>query len=158
MDIINNKKSKTTIFILPLLYPGIKSTDVLFEHFINSFISDVHCPDPEDSVIIEFDDNQARFRMTNEFLSDYKKILQSRYSEISDAAKEAILYFWQEDDSSYLYSVLYKTSKILDYWTKVSGKDIQPSLDKEYWPKFNIYQETRGLNNLYKMFNFNLLK
>jgi hypothetical protein len=158
MDILKNRFNKTTIFILPLLYPGIKYTDVIFDHFINTFISDVHSPDPEDSVIIEFDDNIARFRMTQDFIADYKKIMQSKYSEISEIAKEVILYFWQEDKESYLYSVLYKTNKILDYWSTKSGKTIYPQKDKEYWPKFNTYEETRGLNHLYRMFNFNLIK
>ncbi len=158
MDIINNKKNKSTIFILPLLYPEIDYTNILFEHFINCYISDVHEIDPENSLIIEFDDNVARFRIPGEVLSDYKKILRSQYSEITDKSKQQILYFWKQDEQSHLYSVLYKTQKILDYWSKKTKKEIYPSKDKEYWPKFNMYEETRGLSTLYKMFNFNLIK
>jgi hypothetical protein len=158
MDIINNRRNKSTVFILPLLYPDIKFTDVLFEHFISCYISDVTMPNPEDSLIIEFDDNVARFRFPEDKLEDYKKIMRSQYSEISDESKRNILYFWQVDDSSYLYSVLYKTQKILDYWTVKTGKEILPSKEKEYWPKFNTYEETRGLNTLYRMFSFKLIK
>lgn len=158
MDIINNKKNKSTIFILPLLYPEIDYTNILFEHFINCYISDVHAPDPENSLIIEFDDNIARFRIPEEVLDDYKKIIKSQYSEITNESKLQIINFWKEDEESYLHSVLYKTQKILDYWSKKTNREIHPSEDKEYWPKFNTYEETRGLNTLYKMFNFNLIK
>lgn len=158
MDIIHNKKSKSTVFILPLLYPEIKYTDVLFEHFINCFISDANSLDIINSLIIEFDDNICRFRLPEEILEDYNKILHSQYSELSDQSKKNILYFWQVGEDSYLYSVLYKTQKILDYWSNKSGKEIFPSNSKEYWPKFNTYEETRGLSTLYKQINFNLLK
>ena len=158
MDIINNKKNKSTIFILPLLYPEIDYTNVLFEHFINCYISDVHAIDPENSLIIEFDDNSARFRVPIELLGDYKKIIRSQYSEITNESKQQIVYFWKENDDSYLHSVLHKTQKILDYWSKKTNMEIFPSKEKEYWPKFNTYEETRGLNTLYKMFNFNLIK
>jgi hypothetical protein len=157
MDIIYNKKSKSTIFILPLLYPGIKFTDVLADNFINCYIQDTVYPDPEDSLIIEFDDNIARFRMTKEYIADYKKIIKSQYSKLSDNAKETILYFWQQNKDSYLHSVLYKTNKILDYWSKKSDKKIEASTEKEYWPRFNLYEETRGLNHLYKSFHLNLI-
>jgi len=157
MDIIDIKKSKSTIFILPLLYPEIKYTDVLFEHFINCFISDVNSPLPDKSLIIEFDDNICRFRLPEEILEEYYKILHSQYSKLSNESKKNILYFWQVEEDSYLYSILYKTQKILDYWATKSGKEIFPSDSKEYWPKFNTYEETRGLSTLYKQFNFNLL-
>jgi hypothetical protein len=158
MDIINNRGNKTTIFILPLLYPGIQFSDVIYENYINSYVSDTTCPDPENSIIIEFDNNICRFRIPKEYLDDYKKIIKSQYSQISNQAKEVILYFWNQDKDSYLYSVLYKTNKILDYWRKkFKDVNIQASSEKEYWPKFNLYEETRGLNHLYKMFNFNLL-
>src|SRR5208337_232207 len=134
MDIFSNRKwNKSTLFILPLLYPGIQFTDVIFENFINCYISDTAFPDPENSLIIEFDDNICRFRVNKEYLEDYKKILRSQYSKISDEAKQIILYFWKEAEDSYLYSVLYKTDKILDYWRKKSSDGlIQASEDKEY--------------------------
>ena len=158
MDIVNNKKSKTTIFLLPLLYPELIYTDVLFEHFINCFISDSNRPEPENSIIIEFDDNVARFRLPEDIIPERDLIVKSQYSKLSDKSKQQILYFWKEDNESYLYSVLYKTNKILDYWSKKSGLVLYPSKEKEYWPKFNTQQETRGMGSLYRMFNFNLLK
>ncbi len=158
MDIINNRGNKSTIFILPLLYPGIQFSDVIYENYINSYVSDIIQQEPENSVIIEFDNNICRFRIPKEYLDDYKKIIKSQYSQISNEAKEITLYFWNQDKNSYLYSVLYKTNKILDYWRKkFKDVNIQASDEKEYWPKFNLYEETRGLNHLYKMFNFNLL-
>jgi hypothetical protein len=156
MDIVNNKKSKTTIFLLPLLYPELIYTDILFEHFINCFISDSNRPEPENSIIIEFDDNVARFRLPISIIPERDLIVRSQYSKLSDESKEQILYFWKEDNTSYLYSVLYKTNKILDYWSKKSGQVLYPSKDKEYWPKFNTQQETRGMSSSYQ--TFNLLK
>lgn len=158
MDIINNRKSKSTIFILPLLYPGIEFTDVIYENFINCYVQDTSHPEPENSLTIEFDNNICQFRIPKEYLEDYKKILRSQYSKISDECKQIILYFWKEAEDSYLYSVLYKTDKILEYWKKKANPDIsiQSSDEKEYWPKFNLYEETKGLNHLYtqnKKFN-----
>lgn len=159
MDIIDIKKSKSTIFILPLLYPEIKYTDVLFEHFINCYISDERDIVPDNSLIIEFDDNVCGFRLPEELIEDYNKILHSQYSEISNESKIRILYFWQADTDSYLYSVLYKTSKILEYWSKKTNKEVHASKDKEYWPKFNIQEETRGgINHTHKSFNLKLIE
>jgi len=158
VDIINNKWSKSTIFILPLLYPDIKFTDVLQENFINCYISDILMTEPQDSLIIEFDNNIARFKLPEDKLDDYSLIKRSKYSKISNSSKQNIIYFWEEDKDSYLYSILYKTKKILDYWSKKANKRIYASKDKEYWPKFNLYEETRGMSSLYKQFNFNLIK
>jgi len=155
MDIINNKKSKTTIFLLPLLYPKIKYTDVLFEHFINCFISDTNTPEPDNSIIIEFDNNIARFRLPEDIISEKDLITKSQYSKLSNISKKQILFFWNESKDSYLYSVLHKTKKILDYWSEKSGQKLYPSKEKEYWPKFNLQQETRGTGNIYKALNFN---
>jgi len=150
MDIINNKWTKSTIFILPLLYPDIKFTDVLQEDFINCYISDVKYPEIEDSLIIEFHNNIASFKIPEEIKEDYKLILQGKYSKISELSKQQILYFWNEDVFSYLYSILYKTNKILKYWEEKTHKEIYKSSSKEYFPKFNTYEETRGLSSLYK--------
>jgi hypothetical protein len=158
MDIINNRWNKSTIFILPLLYPDIKYTDILQDNFINCYISDVDNIEPENSLLIEFDDNIARFKVPDNFIQDYKKILRGNYSSISESSKKVIINFWNQNEESYLFSVLYKTSKILEYWTKKANKQISHSHDKEYWPKFNIYSETRGLHHLYKIVNFNLIK
>jgi hypothetical protein len=158
MDIVNNRWNKSTIFILPLLYPDIKFTDVLQENFINCYISDVILQEPQDSLIIEFDNNIARFKFPEDKLDDYSLIKRSKYSKISNSSKQNIIYFWEEDKDSYLYSILYKTKKVLDYWAKKSNTIIHPSKEKEYWPKFNLYEETRGISSLYKQFNFNLIE
>jgi hypothetical protein len=148
MDIIYNKKSKTTIFLLPLLYPEIKYTNILFEHFIDCYISDIYNPEPEDSIIIEFDNNTARFRLPEDIISEKNLIIKGRYSKLSNISKHNILYFWDESVDSYLYSVLYKTDKILQYWTAKAGQTLHPSKEKEYWPKFNFLQETKGARTL----------
>lgn len=157
MDIINNRYNKSTIFILPLLYEDIKYTDIITDNFINCYISDIQFPDPDNSLTIEFDNDVARFRIKEDKTDDYKKIIRSQYSNISNISKKQIISFWQQDENSHLYSVLYKTNKILEYWSKKSGKEIKANEENEYWPKFNTYEETRGLNTLYKMFNFNLI-
>ena len=156
MDIINNKKSKTTVFVLPLLYPELKYTDVLFEHFVDCFISDIYRPEPDNSIIIEFDNNIARFRLPEDIITEKDLIVKSQYSKLSNLSKQQIIYFWNEDNNSYLYSVLYKTQKILDYWTAKAGQALYPSNQKEYWPKFNVSQETRGTSKIHQ--TFNLLK
>src|SRR4030042_4960678 len=141
MDIINNKKSKTTIFILPLLYSDTKYTQVLTDNFINCYILD-------NNIIIEFDNDIVKFKIPQEFTDDYKKITKSLYSKISDKSKEQILNFWDEDKSSYLYSVLYKTKRVLNYWQSKTDKKLHLSKEKEYWPKFNIIEESYGMLNL----------
>jgi hypothetical protein len=157
MDINNIRGNKSTVFILPLLYPGIQFPDVIFENFINCYIADTTQPNISDSLIIEFDNNVCHFRIPKEYLDDYKKIIKSQYSKISPESKEIILYFWKESSDSLLYSILYKTEKVLDYWrSKFKSNDIQASEEKEYWTKFNPYEETKGLNHLYKSFNLKL--
>lgn len=141
MDIINNKWSYSTIFILPLLYPDIKYTDIITDNFINCYISD-------NSLIIEFDNDIVRFKIPNDLVEDYKKITRSKYSKISNKSKQLILNFWNEDNSSYLYSVLNKTRKVLSYWQSKTDKKLYPSKEKEYWPKFNLSEES------YEMLNY----
>lgn len=156
MDVINNRWNKSTIFILPLLYPDIKYTSVIFQNFINCYISDITSEELDYSLTIEYDDNIAKFNIPEDKIDDYLLIKKSRYSKISDTSKQDILYFWEESKDSYLYSILYKTQKILDYWAKESNLTMHPSKDKEYWPKFNLYEESRISNyspGLYKMFN-----
>lgn len=157
MDIINNKKSKTTIFLLPLLYPEIDYTNLIFDNFINCYISDSKIIEPENSIIIEYDNNVARFRLPEYIIPERDLIVAGKYSKLSNKSKQQILYFWKEDNTSYLYSVLYKTQKILDYWTAKTDKILYPSTEKEYWPKFNIQKETRGLGSLHNIFNFKLV-
>jgi hypothetical protein len=158
MDIIDIKKSKTTIFLLPLLYPEITYTALIFDNFTNCYISDSKMIDPENSIIIEYDNNIARFRLPKDIIPERDLITRSKYSKLSDKSKQQILYFWQEDKNSYFHSVLYKTQKILDYWSAKANKVLYPSLEKEYWPKFNLQQETRNMGSLYNMFNFKLLE
>lgn len=158
MDIDKIKKTKSTIFVLPLLYNGATYKDVWFDNFINCYITEHDKPNPENSLIIEYDNDVVRFRVNKDRLDDYNKIRRGEYSLLSDEAKQRILHFWQEDETSLMYSVLYKTEKILDYWSKITGNQVYPSESKEYWPKFNSLNETKGLSTLYNAYNFNLIK
>jgi hypothetical protein len=105
MDINNIRGNKSTVFILPLLYPVIQFPDVIFENFINCYIADTTQPNISDSLIIEFDNNVCHFRIPKEYLDDYKKIIKSQYSKISPESKEIILYFWKESSDSLLYVI-----------------------------------------------------
>jgi hypothetical protein len=136
MDIINNERSKTTIFILPLLYLDYKFTEIITKNFSNCYICN------EDKVIIKYDNNIVEIYISDELINDYKKIIRSKYSKISDKSKQRILNFWNEDETSYLYSILYKTIKILNYWQSKTSKKLYQSKDKEYWPRFNINEES----------------
>lgn len=159
MDITENRYNKSTIFLLPLLYPSITYKDIIQDHYINSFISDTNTSFPNDVLVIEYENNVAHFKIPQEYLDDYRKILKGQYSQITDKSKNIIIKFWKESKKSYLYSILYRTDKILKYWSNKTNRIITASPDKEYWPPFNMNEEIRGIRNtLSKYVNFNLIK
>jgi hypothetical protein len=83
-----------------------------------------------------------------EFEEDYEKIIRGEYSTISEKAKNRILSFWEEDNNSLIWGVLYKKGdKVRKYYQKVLGTKIYGSWtrEKEWWIPFNIPDEILGL-------------
>lgn len=150
MDIINNRYNKSTVFLLPLIYPTVTYKGVLFDGFINCYYADVDNDDIVNSVIIEYDTNIVHFRVPDEFIDDYKLIIAGKYSKISNRAKRAILHFWELDNKSYLYSLLHRTDKILKYLENKTKTVLTITDDTEYWGNFEESKELRGFQQLFK--------
>ena len=151
MDILQHRWNKTVTFILPLVFQDLTYKDVIFEDFINCYYADVNNTDIVNSVIIEFENSSTHFKIPEYFIDDYKKIINSQYSKISNKSKKIILNFWKQDKKSYLYSVLYKTDKIISYWESKSNIPVSTSEDKEYWPLFTDDKELKGYKSLFKI-------
>lgn len=155
MDIFDSKRrNKTTIFVLPLIFSNISYKTILQDHFIMSYLTEDLYEEPADGIIIEYDQDVVTFKIPNDKLKDYKLIINSQYSQISEESKQIILSFWEETKNSYLYSVLYKTNKILDYWNK-KFPEFQIVNITEYYPKFNMIDETRNAYVLRTSYKFN---
>jgi hypothetical protein len=73
------------------------------------------------------------FNVPKEHMEDYYLILDGKYSEISNILKLKILKFWGENEISLLYSILFKTEKIKEFWEKTDKNYKIFCADEEYW-------------------------
>ena len=73
------------------------------------------------------------FNVPEEHEEDYQLFLQGRYSQFSEYLKQKILAFWQFDENSLFYSILYKTEKINKYWEESEEDREDVCIEGEYW-------------------------
>lgn len=163
--------TNTTKFILPLLFDNnTRYHELLKNFFINAFIADMANKENDDKIHLLFADypslsltqklsniiTEYRYKdgyvlvypLNLEFEEDYEKIIRGEYSAISEKAKNRILSFWEEDNNSLIWGVLYKKGdKVRKYYQKVLGTKIYGSWtrEKEWWIPFNIPDEILGL-------------
>lgn len=167
------KYTNTTKFILPLLFEfNTNYHELLQNFFINAYIADMANKDNDDKIHLLFADypsltltqklsdpvTEYRYKdgfvlvydLPIEWEEDYNKLITGQYSTISEKAKNVILSFWDEDDTSLLWGVLYKKGNtVREYFEKISGyKTYQPwTRTKEWWLDFIIPDEIIGLSN-----------
>ena len=142
MDILDIKRTMTTIFMLPLLYPGITYKD-LPEDFLNCYLTNTDLTYSEYYIYLQFVDNGFSLPIPEENETDYKLFVQGKYSKLSLGTKQDIIKFWMEYDDSLLYSILFNTEKAHKYIEDKYGKPGQKySKTKEAWPKPNLIKET----------------
>ena len=132
--------NKSTIFLLPLTQDkDIKYNDIITKDFENTYIADVDEPAHDDKVLL------TRTGKEKYEVLDFKPemgfnlaiFLQGYYSNFNEPAKEMILNFWEQDDTSELYKVLHKQ---LD-----KGSDYPPGRDGELVEPPDIREELMNL-------------
>lgn len=81
------------------------------------------------------------FDVPEEHLKDYQLFLEGKYSQFSESLKSKILKFWNFKEGSLFYSLLYKTDKVLQYWSDQETDYTLTATEGEYWPKPVSMQE-----------------
>jgi len=170
MNPLTLNKTATTKFILPMLFKDVKFNKVLIEGFRNAYVADFDKPEFDDHILIVFKDELCEFDtifaefqkdlvdtyMSNkDFIhvfkipegmeSDYYEVIAGNYSAISDTYKKQLLNFWDKDDNSDLYKVLYK--RIED----VKNKLYELEHDVDYDRLTELYPTPKLAHEIYNM-------
>lgn len=66
---------------------------------------------------------------------EYEHYLKGHYSKFSNDYKAQILSFWGLATDNVLFSLLYKTDKVKEYWKKLKRDPKEFSAESEYWYK-----------------------
>jgi len=161
------KYTNTTKFILPLLFDdNINYHEIFNNFFINAYIADMANKDNDDKIHLLFADYPSLtlqqklpdpiteyeykdgfvlvYNLNPKWEDDYIKIISGGYSTVSEKAKDRILSFWEEDNTSLLWGVLYKKGNtVREYFQKVIGEKLygQWTQTKEWWFKYEIVDE-----------------
>lgn len=155
----------STLFLLPLI--GIDKKVMINEHFLSTYIIDYKFLNMSYYISIAYKKNNDLlethkslygtvsklhdsnifyyFGLPEENYSDYDKFLTGRYSTFSKEAKEKIIKFWNANNLSLIYGVLYKTNFAKLLYLNNIGKYGTTNINKsnfEYWNKPNISKET----------------
>lgn len=175
MDIlIHHNKTMTSQFIMPLLFKNIKFNEILpeFNEFVNAYIADFDKPNYDNKVILVFNKKQKQlpdfnmvdkytkkvkddeifayvYEMSDDLNENYTLWLLGKYSQFTDEAKKIIMTFWQADETTLLYGVLYKDGEpIKKFHKEHTGKKSSTSKikdpDEEYWPSPSLNKEIYG--------------
>ena len=165
------KYTNTTKFILPLLFDEHYKYHELFNNFfINAYIADMANKENDDKIHLLFADYPSLiiqkklpetiteyqhkdgfvlvYPLASEWEEDYEKIIRGDYSTVSEKAKNRIISFWEEDNTSVIWGVLNKQGKAVQKFVqKITGdaKNKWWSQEKEWWLPFIITDEILGL-------------
>lgn len=171
MDIIKySRYTNTTKFIMPLLFNNIKYHELFQNFFINAYIGDVAKKENDDNIHLVFADYPSLslqlqltdpiseykyndvyvlvYPLEEEWLDDYNKLIKGEYSQISEEAKKRIIHFWDVDNTSVLWCVLYKEGNSIHLFLQdILGlkKPSKFSKYKEWWVDYKIHEEIIGL-------------
>jgi len=114
MNPLELKINKSAIFLLPVvLEKGIKFIDIISEDFENTYVADRNNPENDDKLIVKYkshDEYDTYEWETDEAVNLYV-FLAGHYSNFTENAKQKIMAFWEEDDESDLYKILYRESE-----------------------------------------------
>ena len=170
MDVINVRYTYTTKFILPLLFEkDIKYNRILDEFFVNAFIADMANKDNDDKIHLLFADYPSLafqkllpepiteyrydegyvlvYSLPIKYEEDYLKFLIGDYSKFSDDVKQKIVNFWEVDNNTLLWGVLYKSGvRVSAFYKKLLNKDVDDlAPSAEWWAPPQIEREILGL-------------
>jgi hypothetical protein len=171
MDVLRYNYTFTTKFILPLLFnTAIDHTKLFNESFINAYIADISNKENDDKIhllfsdypsisiqqnlpdpILEYETDEGYYILVYDLPKKYTKtyinFLEGNYSHFDKKAKEKIVSFWNVNEDTLLYGILYKKgSKLIDFWKENFNKDLT-SFPKtvEWWRPPYISREIIGL-------------
>ena len=155
------EKNLTYTFLLPCLHDKIPSKDL--QKFTNSIEqcyldidadnnkydliltikSDINEKDDDlfsDSLFLRCE-NDVRVSIPDKYIPDVINFTKGLYSKLSGELKLNIVKFHNLDDESLLWSILFRTQKIKDYWVN-QGCDITKWKEGcEYWIRPNLKKE-----------------
>ena len=172
MDPLRLKVNLTTTFMLPILCDkNLKHSDILTDTFINTYIADLNKPEQDDKLIVRYatitdlpiwttpyaiytEDSDVvignvmvPYEVPESLVDEYGKFLTGDYSKFSDKYKEQILKFWEANEDTLLYGIIYKKGQeIKDFVLEITDVDLDmSSADTEYWKPPNLKQEIFGI-------------
>jgi hypothetical protein len=124
------------------LYKDVKYTDIITDNFLNCYIKQ------EKELIINTKASIEAFFISKSHYNDFNLFIGGKYSEFSFKLKKNILDFWCLTNESNLFSVLFKTNKIIEkYWVEKFGNKVYKwSPYAERWPKPNLILELYNPN------------
>lgn len=173
MDILAYNKTLASQFLMPLLFEDRKFTQIIsdFNSFVNAYIADFDKPENDNKIILVFNKKQKDLPELNQ-VEHYTKTIKDetlyfyvyeipaglddnytfwlvgRYSMFSDRAKQIILNFWDADEDTLLYGVLYKTGeKILKFYRDNFNKKldtVRDNSDEDWWIEPQLSKEIYG--------------
>ena len=148
MDPLRLNVNLTTVFILPMLYDkDLKHSDILTDNYENTYIADLDEPVDDNKIIIRYDDDRQTFEMPDEYLDEYHKFILGDYSKLSNEYKQKVLNFWEANEDTLLYGVLYKEGEtIVNFWKDNLDTNLEIiGAGTEYWKPPNIKEEIFGI-------------
>ena len=157
-------KNKSTIFILPMVFDNLKHTDILTEDYANAYIADFETLEFDDDLIVVYNDKAKAqlqsakalgkttftykdqlaqvYEIPEKYLVDYFKVIAGQYSSISEGLKQVMLSFWENDEKSSLYRVLYAEA------TDDLDSGIIADKVNELLPAFSLSEEVYRMGSL----------
>ena len=168
MDIITTNKNLSMIFLLPMLYDKLDKQSITYinKYITNSYIKIKDNPTKVGLILLfdninstvaatlyiilkpyttwfDYTHKKAIFSLISGISTTewYKLFIQGKYSKFEAYNKLLIIKYWQLDDTSDVWSILFKTFKFRHLWS--TKFDISKwSEDAEYWHKPIILEET----------------
>lgn len=171
MDPTKLDVNKTTIFLLPMLFPDSTHDEIFSTYFRQAHIGLLTDEMPTSSIVLEFDeknitedlmddfinhlepkaylvekkDNLIFFDMYEEHRGDYENFLQGKYSKFNYRSKQEILEFWKENkESSLLKGILDNDPEVIENHKAYIDREILHELeevDDESWPPPDLFVE-----------------
>ena len=114
MNPLELKINKSAIFLLPIvLEKGVKFIDIISEDFDNTYIADRNKPDNDDKFIVKYKSHEEYdiYEWDIDEAVNLYVFLAGHYSNFTQTAKEKIMTFWEENNESELYKILYRESE-----------------------------------------------
>lgn len=157
MNPITLDVNKTTIFLLPMLFPNSTYDEIFSNYFKQAYVGLLDDEDDLDyTITLEFDKDNMTPDFIDDFITNlqpnaifrdgednvftfifegteydkfqYEHFLAGRYSNFGDDMKTLILDFWKENDKSLLYGILNNDAEIVDKFTPYLDKEILEEL------------------------------